>query len=156
MTKTTTKIWLVRWLYGIAAVHLIIGLLLPWIGQLAIVDGYHRHVEAAFWGMEAPAAARMQQAWWIALFGPTIQSLSLWMGALVYFGDKYKSVVAWGMLIAGILLWAPQDIAISLRANAWIHVWIDAFALLTMLPPLFVLWREDRRSPLRQMNTEAA
>ncbi len=58
-------------------------------------------------------------------------------------GDRYRSRFAWTWLIAGILVWAPQDIAISLRANAWVHVWIDCIALLTMLPPLLGLWLFD-------------
>lgn len=149
MTSTAQRKWLIRWLYGAALVHLIVGVALPWIGNLPLVDGYHRHVEAAFWGAQAPDAARAQQVWWIALFGPTIQGLSLWMGALVYFGQRYKSAVAWGMLILGILVWAPQDIVISLWANSWIHVWVDGFAILTMLPPLVWLWQHDRQ-PLQQ------
>ncbi len=80
----------------------------------------------------------------MALFGPTMQSLSLWMAALIYFGDHYRSRLAWGMLIAGIVVWAPQDILVSLRAECWTHVWVDGFALATMLPPLVWLWRLDR------------
>lgn len=138
--------WVVMWMYGVVTVHLISGILLPWIGSLPMLDVYHRIIEAAFWPDTAPLAARQQQAWWLSLFGPTIQSMSLWMGVLVYIGDRQRSAMAWAWLAIGIMVWGPQDMLISLRADAWIHVWIDCFAIATMLPPLIWLWLHDRRA----------
>ncbi|MES2068825.1 MAG: cell division protein [Pseudomonadota bacterium] len=137
--------WLVRWMYGVVMAHLLVGMLLPWIAGLSLFDAYHRSVEGGFWPLGAPAAARAQQIWWISLFGPTVQSLSVWMGVLTRIADRQRSAFAWGWLMVGVLVWAPQDMLISLRAGAWIHVWIDCFAVLTMLPPLLLLWRHDRQ-----------
>ncbi|QAU35284.1 cell division protein [Janthinobacterium sp. 17J80-10] len=145
MDSITARQWLVLWMYATALVHLLVGMALPWIGDLPMFDDYHLGVEAAFWGASAPSAARAQQVWWIGLFGPTIQGMSLWMLALIHFGDRYRSGLAWGALIAGIVIWAPQDIWISLRADCWTHVWVDGFAVLTMVPPLAWLWFHDRR-----------
>jgi hypothetical protein len=138
--------WVVIWMYGVVTGHLIVGILLPWIGALPVLDVYHRIVEAAFWPDAAPLAARQQQVWWLSLFGPTIQGMSLWMGVLVYIGDKQRSALVWAWLAIGVVVWGPQDMLISLRADAWIHVWIDGFAMGTMLPPLFWLWRHDRHA----------
>lgn len=146
MTSTERiRPWVVRWMYGVAVGHLLVGLLLPWIGNLPFLETYHRTIESAFWGSAAPLAARVQQVWWISLFGPTLQSLALWMSALTCIGDRHRSSFAWGWLIIGVIIWAPQDMLVSLRADAWIHVWVDCFALATMLPPLFWLWVHDRR-----------
>lgn len=155
MGSIITRRRLVRWMYASALVHLLVGVALPWIGDLSVFDGYHRGVEAAFWGAAAPSAARAQQVWWIALFGPTVQVMSIWMLALIHFGDRYRSGFAWGILIAGILAWAPQDILISLRVDCWTHVWVDAFAVVTMVPPLAWLWLHDRRcaSVLHNLHT---
>ena len=141
--------WVIRWMYGVVVGHLAVGMLLPWIADLAMLDAYHRRVEAGFWPHVAPAAARAQQVWWISLFGPTVQSLAIWMGALTHLGDRQRSSFVWMWLIAGIVIWAPQDMFISARAGAWIHVWIDSFALVTMLPPLVWLWCYDRKPPAR-------
>ncbi len=73
--------------------------------------------------------------------------MSLWMGVLTYVGDRYRSTFAWMWLIIGVAVWAPQDMLISLRAGAWIHVWVDCFALAVMLPPLVWLWWHDRKLP---------
>jgi hypothetical protein len=73
-----------------------------------------------------------------------MQSLSIWMAALVYFGGRYRSRLAWGLLAGGVVIWALQDILISLRVDCWTHVWVDCFAVATMLPPLVWLWLIDR------------
>ena len=143
---TTLRTWAVRWTYAAIAAHLLVGLLLPWIAGAAVFDGYHAAIDVHFWGAAAPAPApaRAQQLWWIALFGPTLQSAALWMGALAVLGARHRSTFAWWALIGGLLLWAPQDMLISLRAACWYNVWLDAFALATMLPPLFYLALADR------------
>jgi len=138
--------WVITWMYGVVLAHLLVGILLPWISNFSIFDWYHHSVETGFWDRDAPAAARAQQVWWMSLFGPTIQAMSLWMGALVYIGDRQRSAIVWIWLIVGVIVWAPQDMLISLRANAWIHVWIDSFAVFSILPPLIWLWRYDQKS----------
>jgi hypothetical protein len=138
------RTWAVRLIYASIAAHLLVGALLPWIVNSPLLEGYHHAIETAFWGAEVPPGARTLQSWWIALFGPTVQAAAVWMGALAWIGDRQRSAFAWGALAAGIALWAPQDIFISLRANCWSHVWLDGIALTGMLPPLIFLFYIDR------------
>ena len=80
MTKAAkARSWVIRWMYCVVAVHLLVGILLPWIGGLAMFEGYHLGIESAFWEQGAPQGARAQQVWWIGLFGPTVQAMSLWI-----------------------------------------------------------------------------
>lgn len=139
--------WVVRWMYGVVIGHLLTGVLLPWVSDFSMFDTYHRSVESGFWSHGAPSAAHAQQVWWISLFGPTVQGLALWMGALTRIGDRQHSTFAWGWLIIGVIVWAPQDMLVSLRAGAWVHVWVDCLALFAMLPPLMWLWWNDRKYP---------
>ena len=129
----------VWWLYACVAWHLLVGLLLASMADAPLLDNYHRGIESAFWHGAAPAAARQQQAWWLALFGPTVQAAALWMAGLVWIGNRERSTAAWIALLAGLAVWAPQDMLISLRAGAVVHVWIDAVALALMVPPLVYL-----------------
>ncbi|MHC8336571.1 cell division protein [Pseudomonas sp. HLT2-19-2] len=143
--SNTLRSALVVWLYAAALVHLLVSLALTWAGHSGLLDGYLQTIEQAFWATDAvPTAARAQQVWWLALFGATLQSYSLYMLALVRIGHRLRSPMAWGWLIAGIVLWAPQDMWISAQAHVWSHLWFDSFALLTLLPPLFWLYRHDR------------
>lgn len=140
---------LVVWLYSAALMHLLAGVTLAWAGHSGLLDHYLNTIEQAFWGTNAvPATAHAQQVWWLALFGATLQSYALYMFALVHIGNRLKRAMPWGWLIAGILLWAPQDMWISAQAQVWSHLWFDSFALLVLLPPLFWLYRHDRRTSL--------
>jgi hypothetical protein len=135
---------LVVWLYIVASAHLLGGVLLTWAGPSGLLDGYLTSIEHAFWTDTAPPSARAQQIWWMALFGATLQSYSLYMLALVHIGSRLKSPIPWAWLMAGILLWAPQDMLISMQARMWSHLWLDTFAMLALLPPLVWLYRHDR------------
>ena len=139
---------LVLWLYAAALVHLLVGLSLSWAGHSGLLDGYLQTLQQTFWGADAvPVAAREQQVWWLALFGATLQSYSLFMLALVHIGNRLKTSLAWGGMMAGIVLWAPQDMLFSAQKHVWSHLWFDSAALLVLLPPLFWLYRHDRRIP---------
>jgi hypothetical protein len=129
--------------------HLLAGLTLTWAGHSGLLDDYLNTIEQAFWGADiVPVTVRTQQVWWLALFGATLQSYALYMLALVHLGNRLKSAMPWGWLIVGILLWAPQDMLVSAQARVWSHLWFDSFALLVLLPPLFWLYRHDRRTAL--------
>jgi hypothetical protein len=139
--------WTVRLVYAAIGLHLLAGLLLPVIVNLPVLDAYHRAIGAAFWDSQpVPPQALALQRWWRSLFGPTVQAAAIWMGALAWIGSRQRAPAAWGALIAGLLLWAPQDMALSLWAGAWSHVWLDSIALAGMLPPLVYLFFHDRTS----------
>ncbi|MEW6020842.1 MAG: cell division protein [Pseudomonadota bacterium] len=144
MTHTTLRGWLIRWLYLVSIMHVLVGALLPWMATAPVFDAYHGGIEAAFWPGGAPPQARELQTWWIALFGPTVQLMALWMIALIHLANRLRQPQVWLWLMIGLLLWAPQDILVSLRAACWPHVWVDVAALVVMLPPLSWLWRHDR------------
>lgn len=138
-----TRTWLVRWMYVVAAAHLVVGVLLPLCADMAITDAYRRGIEDFFFGGPAPQAGRALHAWWIALFGPTVQAAAIWMAGLVVIGDQQRNAFAWLMLILGLLVWAPQDMLISARADCWINLWLDLVALVVTLPPLLWLCKLD-------------
>lgn len=142
-SPSTLRRTLVYWLYAVALAHLLGGLLVSWAGGSMLFDGYLASLEQAFWPEAAPVSARQQQVWWLALFGATVQSFSLYMLALVHIGSQIRQPRVWAWLIAGLLLWAPQDLFFSLQAGIWSHLLIDSLALLALLPPLFWLYRHD-------------
>lgn len=151
MQDKARRSWMIRWLYAVAAGHVLVGALLPWFAAAPVFDAYHGGIETAFWQAGAPLEARGLQTWWIALFGPTVQLMALFMAALIHLADRLRQPQVWLWIAAGLLLWAPQDILVSLRAGVWAHLYIDLFALAVLLPPLAWLWRHDRaRAPARE------
>jgi hypothetical protein len=55
--------------------------------------------------------------WWLSLFGATLQNLAIFVGALTYFVSKQRSAFIWLWLMIGLILWALQDMLISLRID---------------------------------------
>jgi predicted DCC family thiol-disulfide oxidoreductase YuxK len=135
----------VTWMYGAAIAHLLVGIAVPWVAGAPWLDAYHRVIELHFWAGTAPDPARAQQIWWMSLMGATVQCASVWMLALVHLGNRLQKREVWGWLLAGLLIWAPQDMLFSLQAHVSGHVAIDAAALVAMVPPLVWLWRRDTK-----------
>ena len=133
----------VNGMYAAAIVHLLVGAALPWVAGASWLDAYHRRIELHFWAATAPDAARAQQIWWLSLFGATLQCASVWMLALVHLGNRLRRREVWGWLLAGLLIWAPQDMLLSWHAQVGSHVVADVAALVAMVPPLVWLWRRD-------------
>lgn len=133
----------VTWMYCAALAHLLVGIAVPWVASAPWLDAYHRVIELHFWTGRAPDPARTQQIWWMSLMGATVQCASVWMLALVHLGNRLQKREVWGWLLAGLLIWAPQDMLFSLQARVSGHVAIDAAALVAMVPPLVWLWRRD-------------
>ncbi|MCA8257425.1 DUF393 domain-containing protein [Burkholderia sp. AU31624] len=133
----------VTWMYCAAIAHLLVGIAVPWVAGAPWLDAYHRVIELHFWAKAAPDAARAQQIWWMSLMGATVQCASVWMLALVHLGNRLQKREVWGWLLAGLLIWAPQDMLFSLQAQVSGHVAIDAAALVAMVSPLVWLWRRD-------------
>ncbi|WP_322081783.1 DUF393 domain-containing protein [Burkholderia sp. BCC1972] len=141
--RDTLRRIVVNWMMAAAIVHLLVGAVVPWVAGAPWLDAYHRGIELYFRAGTMPDAARAQQIWWMSLIGATVQCASVWMIALVHLGNRLRKREVWGWLLAGLLIWAPQDVLLSWQAHVWGHVAIDVVALVSMVPPLVWLWRRD-------------
>lgn len=142
MNKETFRSWLVYWMYLITFGHFAAGVLLAWFSNSHLFDSYHQSILVRFGNLSV--SAHPLQVWWLSLFGATLQNLAIFMGILTCVASKQRSAFVWMWMIIGLVLWAPQDMFISLQVNMWVHVWVDAAALLLMVPPLMTLWWFDR------------
>ena len=138
--------WLVYWLYTVSFAHLAAGIFITWCTNVQSLGDYHQTVVMSFWSGVAPTEALQLQIWWLRLFGATLQNIGLLMLLLTYLGDRYCHKIIWLWMMVGLLIWAPQDMYISLQANVWMNIWVDITALLLMLPFLFMLFLIDRKN----------
>lgn len=137
--------WLIKWLYLVALGHLIMGLLMTWGADTPLLASYHQSVLTAFGFSSDEGQVRDLHVWWVALFGATLQAFALFMCALIYIGGRYAHPAIWCWLIVAIIVWAPQDIFISLQKGIWLHAWVDVLATCVILLPLISLWVTDRK-----------
>ncbi len=137
--------WLVRWLYGYALLHFLVGIGMTWMMESTFFESYHQLVLGRFWPEGSSVIARELHLWWLKLFGATLQFAAIFMAVLIYMGDRTRRAAVWLWMMIGLMVWGPQDIYVSLQRDLWMHLWMDLFVLSTMLPPLFLLWQFDRR-----------
>lgn len=145
-SESKLRMWLLRWLYAVAIMHVLVGVVLTWFSHASVFDSYYQEIETAFWGALAPTSGRAELAWWVAIFGATLQGFSLLMWVLVRLGDRSRDARIWLALAVVIAVWAPQDLWVSWRGGVWSHIAVDVLALLVLLPPLLWLRKHDGRS----------
>jgi predicted DCC family thiol-disulfide oxidoreductase YuxK len=135
-TKTRLETWLLLVAWG----HIFIGLAIPLLAYSGAFAYYSGLLHQAFWPGLAMTGETVQfQRWIVALFGPTIASVGVVMAYLVRAGAKFRERWPWNAILVSLAVWAPGDIGISLLRHFWLHVWIDAAALLAIFPPVLIL-----------------
>ncbi len=141
MHRSRIRNGLILWLYLITFGHFAAGILLAWFSHLGIFDHYHLTILTQVG--DTSAGARQLNNWWLSLFGATLQNLAVLMGILIFVASKHGKAYIWLWMIIGLLVWAPQDMLISMQLNLRLHLWVDALVLFLMLPPLILLWKID-------------
>ncbi len=144
MTKPIYRTYAIFSLYLAAAVHMLVALGLLFFADSPLLQSYHDTILPHFFAGEISAQGQALQTWWMQLFAATLECLSIWMASLIWLGARYRQRYVWLLLMLGLLVWAPQDIWLSLRAEVYSHAWIDLAALGLMLPPLVYLYLIDR------------
>lgn len=150
MHKLLLRNRLVVWLYLITFGHFAAGILLAWFSHLAIFDNYHLTILNQVG--DTSVGARQLNSWWLSLFGATLQNLAILMGVLIFAANRHRKAYIWLWMIIGLLVWAPQDMLISMQLNLRLHLWADAIALLLLLPPLVILYRVDSKASRASSN----
>jgi len=132
--------FLQTWLLAIAWLHLAIGVAIPFIAHSGLYDHYSALLQHAFWpGQIVPPETLAFQRWIVSLFGPTLASVGVVMIFLVRAGIRSAEVWPWNAILMALAVWAPGDIAISLTKDFWLHIVIDTFALMVIVPPVVIL-----------------
>jgi hypothetical protein len=128
------------WLLMVAVGHVALGLLMPFIAYSAAFDFYAAQLAAMFWeGGPVPPQAESFQRWIVALFGPTVAAWGVLMVFLIRYGARTQEKWPWNALLVSVVVWAPADILLSLIHDFWLHVIIDAFAIMVIAVPVLML-----------------
>ena len=150
MHKLLLRNRLIVWLYLVTFGHFAAGILLAWFSHLAIFDHYHLTILNQIG--DTSVGARQLNSWWLSLFGATLQNLAILMGVLIFAANRHGKAYIWLWMIIGLLVWAPQDMLISMQLNLRLHLWVDAIALLLLLPPLVILYWVDSKASRASSN----
>lgn len=129
-----------RWLQFVAIVHIIMGLLLPIIVHIDLVQPYFRLMADTF-------ALNHQQdllflQFMIGLFGPTVASLGVLFFGIVTYAFSQPNKGVWWLMILACVVWAAYDSIYSSLFGLWINAVINAIAFVSIVLPLCVVKKE--------------
>lgn len=142
MKKLTGRSLAIGWLNIIMVAHLLGGFAVSWCTQSGVFSSYHEQVLSAFNLIQSTQAAELHE-WWLNLFGATFQAFSAVSLLLIYVAKQRANAVVWGLFALTILGWAVQDVTISARIQFTLHYWVDAIAVLILVPPMLYLAYKD-------------
>lgn len=139
-----TDVLLQRWLYLVCGAHVAVGVTMPWMLQTPLGRAYLAHLATRFGIEDLPAETAALLRWLLVLFGAMIASWGLLMAGLVRLACQTRSTAPLHVLAAALLAWAALDMGWSASRGVWLHLWLDALALLVILLPLSALHQRLR------------
>lgn len=121
-------------LQTLAVLHIIAGLLLPWLVELPQFGFYNRLLLAAFntESLEALALGKFM----IGILGPTVASWGLLFLFVVNVSFASRSRSGWCFMVIAITGWCLLDMYLSVRAGVYLNLLIDLIVLWLLLTPL--------------------
>jgi len=133
-----------RWLQLIASLHIIGGLLLPWLLHADLSAMYRQEV---FQALSVPEAAQNTVVLMMSFIGPTIASWGVLLLYLINNAFDQGDKSAWSYLCIAILVWAPLDIGLSWHAGIYSNIAVDVMATLSILLPVWLIRHPIKPDP---------
>ncbi len=112
-----------RFLQLIAVLHIIGGLLLPWLVQTSLADDYVLSIMQNF-KVNDPGADRLVR-FLVGILGPTIAS---WGVLLLYVVNSFfhqPTITAWWTIIIAGFVWAPYDSWLSIQYGIYLNAIVN-------------------------------
>ncbi|WP_223578575.1 hypothetical protein [Kangiella taiwanensis] len=123
-----------RWLKLIAVIHIIGGVILPFMVFTPLATSYFEHLLNAF-----PDSDIESLRFLVGVFGPTVASWGLLFYCAVGKAFQSKTPRDWWLLFAAVMVWLVFDTTFSLFFNITTHLYINGLVAIIILLPLLKL-----------------
>lgn len=132
MKASTAK----QFLSLLAILHIIVGLILPFMVNTWLFDYYNEKMLAAFntSSIESLELGKFM----VGILGPSIASWGVLFLFLVQHAYRTGFSSAWFTMIIAIVVWSLYDMALSIIAGVYLNVLIDIFVMALLLVPLIM------------------
>jgi hypothetical protein len=120
----------------IAIIHIIGGILLPFLVNTSLFETYNTLVYQAL-GFDT-TRVNPEINFLIGLFGPTIASWGVLFLFVVTSAFKNLDQKGWWAIFLCCLVWAPYDSLLSIQRGIHINALINLVSALAILTPLFI------------------
>lgn len=121
----------------IAIVHIIGGILLPFLVNTSLFETYNTLVYQAL-GFDV-TRKNSEINFLIGLFGPTIASWGVLFLYVVTSAFKRLDQKGWWAIFLCCLAWAPYDSLLSIQKGIYVNALINLVSAVAILTPLFVV-----------------
>jgi hypothetical protein len=121
----------------IAIIHIVGGILLPFLVNTSLFEAYNTLVYQAL-GFDT-TRANSEINFLVGLFGPTIASWGVLFFYIVTSAFKRLDQKGWWAIFLCCLAWAPYDSLLSIQKGIYINALINLVSALAILTPLFVV-----------------
>ena len=129
-----------RFLQVISILHIIGGILLPFLVNTPLFESYNTLVYKALGVNEAGTNPEIN--FLIGLFGPTISSWGVLFFYVVTFAFRNPDPKGWWTIFLCCLAWAPYDSLLSIQKGIYINALINLVSALAILTPLFIVRKQ--------------
>jgi hypothetical protein len=130
-----------RWLYAVCALHVAVGVALPLLLRTPLGTGYVATLWHAFGSGAAPDDVAALTRWLVVLLGAMVAGWGVLMAGLVRLAFRERRRAPLDVLLAGLAVWAPLDMAWSASRGVWSHVALDVAALAAIAIPVLLARR---------------
>ncbi len=120
-----------RFLQLIAILHIVGGLLLPWLVQTSLADDYVLSIMRNF-KVNEPSADQLVR-FLVGILGPTIAS---WGVLLLYVVNSFfhqPTITTWWTIIIAGLIWAPYDSWLSIQHGVTLNAAFNAIVFCSIV-----------------------
>lgn len=126
-----------KFLQIIACLHIVGGMMLPFLAQMPIFNFYYQHLADAF-NNEIPRVGA-ETKFLVGIIGPTIASwgvLFLYVVNTAFANPNYRS---WWFIVIACLVWAPYDSLLSIYYGVYLNAILNFIAFVCIVIPMLVV-----------------
>jgi len=136
-----------RWLFILAIVIIVFGLLLAFLSQTAVFELlFNRQINPVFWGTsEVEPNVRRFQSWIYGVLGATVAGWGVFLAYIARYPFKERESWAWNCIALGMLGWYLVDTALSISFRVYYNAVFNTILLAGIVLPLVMTRREFER-----------
>jgi hypothetical protein len=126
-----------RFLQIIAGLHIVGGVLLPFLAELAIFNFYYQHLPDAF--NSEILGLGPGTKFLVGILGPTIASWGILFLYVVNTAFANPNRRSWWFIVMACLVWAPYDSVLSIYYGVYLNALLNFIVFVAIMIPMLIV-----------------
>ena len=139
MERMSTFSFWQKWLFAVAVLITIFGVIMVFVSGTPLFDLFNRQIDPVFWGVNAvDASAKQFQQWVYGVLGATMAGWGIFIASVARYPFRKKERWAWNCIAFGLVVWFILDTSLSYYHKVYFNVVFNmVLFILAMLPVIF-------------------